>query len=125
MNEYSRLARLKDITARNTAELLASAYGIPEEKARWFADKIDSAPSFKDAVRELPKQLASGSQIAELIEELRIRKGPADQVRDGLQSIRTMNEVIPHLLEIREKKKEYLLAFFLNARQQLLAKEII
>jgi DNA repair protein RadC len=33
--------------------------------------------------------------------------------------------VVAQAIEIRDKKKEYLLAFFLNARHQLIAKEVI
>jgi DNA repair protein RadC len=39
--------------------------------------------------------------------------------------LRTVGDVTAQALEIRDKKKEYLLAFFLNARHQLIAKEII
>jgi DNA repair protein RadC len=40
-------------------------------------------------------------------------------------TLRTAGDVVAQSLEIRDKKKEYLLAFFLNARHQLLAKEVI
>jgi DNA repair protein RadC len=39
--------------------------------------------------------------------------------------VETVNDVMAQSLDIRDKKKEYLLAFFLNARHQLIAKEII
>ncbi len=40
-------------------------------------------------------------------------------------TLRSIQDVVGQAIEIREKKKEYLLAFFLNARHQLIAKEII
>ncbi len=40
-------------------------------------------------------------------------------------TIQSVNDVVAQALEIRDKKKEYLLAFFLNARHQLIAKETI
>src|SRR4029077_3142136 len=37
----------------------------------------------------------------------------------------SMSDVVSQAIEIRDKKKEYLLAFFLNARNQLIARETI
>ena len=39
--------------------------------------------------------------------------------------IQSVGDVAAQAIEIRDKKKEYLLAFFLNARRQLIAKETI
>ena len=36
-----------------------------------------------------------------------------------------MNDVIGQVVEYRDKKKEHLIAFFLNARHQLITKEVI
>ena len=36
-----------------------------------------------------------------------------------------MNDIIAQGIELRSKKKEHLMAFFLNARHQMIAKEII
>ena len=41
------------------------------------------------------------------------------------RGIHTVQDVVNQAVEIRDKKKEYLLAFFLNARHQLITKEII
>jgi len=50
----------------------------------------------------------------------------ADRIQDsGLPHIQSMNDVIAQAIDIRDKKKEYLLAFFVNARHQLIAKETI
>jgi len=43
----------------------------------------------------------------------------------SLPMIQSVSDVAAQATEIRDKKKEYLLAFFLNARRQLIAKEII
>ena len=43
----------------------------------------------------------------------------------GIPTITSVDEVAAQAIEIRDKKKEYLLAFFLNARHQLIAKEVI
>jgi DNA repair protein RadC len=50
----------------------------------------------------------------------------ADKGTDSsLPMIQSVNDVAAQAIEIRDKKKEYLLAFFLNARRQLIAKEVI
>jgi len=43
----------------------------------------------------------------------------------GLLKINTMQDVLTQVADIRDKKKEYLLAFFLNARHQLIIRETI
>jgi DNA repair protein RadC len=43
----------------------------------------------------------------------------------SLPVIQSMSDVAAQTLEIRDKKKEYLMAFFLNARHQLIARETI
>ena len=55
-------------------------------------------------------------------ELLRRTQPPQDPERPTLRS---MNDIIAQAVELRGKKKEYLMAFFLNARHQLIAKEII
>jgi DNA repair protein RadC len=42
-----------------------------------------------------------------------------------LPVIQSMNDIVSLTVELREKKKEHLLAFFLNARHQMIAKEVI
>jgi DNA repair protein RadC len=43
----------------------------------------------------------------------------------AIPKIQNIQDVIAQAMDIRDKKKEYLLAFFLNARQQLITREII
>ena len=49
------------------------------------------------------------------------------QTRPGndIPAIRSMNDIVSHTVELCTKKKEHLIAFFLNARQQMIAKETI
>jgi len=50
----------------------------------------------------------------------------AQKISDGSAPlVESIQDVVSHALEIRDKKKEYLLAIFLNARHQLIAKETI
>lgn len=55
--------------------------------------------------------------------ELLRRAHPENEA--GLPVIRSAGDVAAQALELRGKKKEHLMAFFLNARHQLIAKEII
>jgi len=48
-----------------------------------------------------------------------------NQSEPGRLVLQSVNDVAAQAIEIRDKKKEYLLAFFLNARHQLIAKEVI
>jgi DNA repair protein RadC len=57
---------------------------------------------------------------AELQRRVQQQKGTTD-----LPAIRSMNDIVAQAVELRDKKKEHLVAFFLNARHQLIAKETI
>lgn len=125
MTEFPRLAKRKDITARTTAELIGAAYGLDQDKSEWFARKIDDAQNWPEVVTHLPKKLASGEQIAELIDELKKRRNPAELAPSGRIILQSVSDVTAQAAEYCDKKKEYLVGFFLNARHQLLCKEII
>ncbi len=65
------------------------------------------------------------SRAAALLAAVELSKR-ADKAHDhGYSSIQSVRDVTAQSFEIRDKKKEYLLAFFLNARHQLIAKETI
>jgi len=66
-----------------------------------------------------PTRAATLVAAAELVR--RVDKGNGSP----FPSIQSVADVTAQSLEIRDKKKEYLLAFFLNARHQLITKEII
>jgi DNA repair protein RadC len=53
-----------------------------------------------------------------------LRRGQKKHTSD-IPVISSMNDIVAQSVELRSKKKEHLLAFFLNARQQMIAKEII
>jgi DNA repair protein RadC len=44
---------------------------------------------------------------------------------EAIPVLRSVSDVVAQAMELRDKKKEHLLAFFLNARHQLIAKEVI
>ena len=43
----------------------------------------------------------------------------------AIPTLQSVSDVAAQAIEIRDKKKEYLLAFFLNARHQLISKDVI
>jgi len=53
-----------------------------------------------------------------------VRRGQQSE-ETALPVLHSVSDVAAQAIEIRDKKKEYLLAFFLNARHQLIAKETI
>ena len=124
MNEYARLARAKEPSARTTAELIAAAYGADQETADRWAALVDGL-TIDQLPMKLPQRAASVRHMWELFTELTTRRANNETVRDGLPTFRTMADVSGHAIDIRDKKKEYLLAFFVNARHQLIHKEII
>jgi DNA repair protein RadC len=44
---------------------------------------------------------------------------------ESIPTLRCVSDVTAQAIEIRDKKREHLLAFFLNARQQMIGKEVI
>lgn len=128
MNEYARLAQVKPIDARNTAELMAACFGFDEERAQEAAAKMDSARTYQEALAMLPRFPKNRVRVVDLIntiEELRTRKTPSEIVKENLPVLTSVNDVVSQAVELRDKKKEYLLAFFVNARHQLISKEVI
>lgn len=117
MNEYAMLAKQKPPEARNDAELFAACFGFDADRAQL------AAMTYQDGGK-LPGQSVNARALAEMLRELDARR-PGDIVRDGRPVIRSMADITGHAMDIRDKKKEYLLAFFLNARHQLIARETI
>jgi DNA repair protein RadC len=62
---------------------------------------------------------------AALVASAELARRSDHRVDGGGPVLSSMNDVVAQAIDIRDKKKEYLVAFFLNARQQLIAKEII
>jgi DNA repair protein RadC len=65
------------------------------------------------------------SRAATLLAAVELVRRVDKAADSGLPHIQSQNDVVSQAIEIRDKKKEYLLAFFLNARHQLIAKETI
>lgn len=128
MNEYARLARDKHPSSRSTPELVAACFGTDEEKSKLIAESLEGEPEFSGCEKflmcaKLPK--ASVRLFTEFLSELRHRRTPSELVKESFPVIQSVNDIVSQVSEYRDKKKEYLLAFFLNARHQLIAKEIV
>jgi DNA repair protein RadC len=65
------------------------------------------------------------SRAATLIAAAELVRRTEKKPRADLPVIQSMNDIVTQAVELRDKKKEHLMAFFMNARQQLIAKEII
>jgi DNA repair protein RadC len=62
---------------------------------------------------------------AALLASAELVRRATHQADAGNPVLQSVNDVAAQAIEIRDKKKEYLLAFFLNARHQLIAREVI
>jgi DNA repair protein RadC len=62
---------------------------------------------------------------AALLASAELVRRTMNQTDTGRPVLQSVNDVAVQAIEIRDKKKEYLLAFFLNARHQLISKEVI
>jgi DNA repair protein RadC len=65
------------------------------------------------------------SRAATLLAAAELIRRSRQQEPNATPVFRSARDILSQAVEIRDKKKEHLLAFFLNARQQLIAKEVI
>lgn len=65
------------------------------------------------------------SGAAGLLAAAELTRRSDQRLAANLPTIQSVSEAAAQAVEIRDKKKEYLLAFFLNARHQLIARETI
>jgi DNA repair protein RadC len=65
------------------------------------------------------------SRAAALLAAAELTRRADQGAETSLPAIRSVNDAAAQAIEIMDKKKEYLIAFFLNARHQLIAKETI
>jgi DNA repair protein RadC len=65
------------------------------------------------------------SRAATLIAANELYRRSHNKMNADVPVISSMNDIVAQSVELRGKKKEHLLAFFLNARHQMIAKEII
>lgn len=65
------------------------------------------------------------SRAAALLAAGELERRCRSETQSVLPRIETLDDILAQAVDIRDKKKEYLLAFFINARHRLIAKDII
>ena len=123
------LARLEHlgVEAIKEAELLSLA--VRSRSMRW-PEELLGRHSVKELLGMPWQRLAAlrgmgHAGAAALLASAELVRRATGQPDAGRPVIQSVSDVAAQAMEIRDKKKEYLLAFFLNARHQLIAKEII
>jgi len=126
MRPGSRLATL-GVEALKDVELLALAV---RSRSMRNPEELLSRHSMKELLAMSMARLASLRGIghagaAALLAAAELTRRTDKSIESGIPTLLSVNDVAAQAIEIRDKKKEYLLAFFLNARHQLIAKEVI
>lgn len=126
MRPISRLNAL-GVEALKDAELLAIAV---HSRSISRTEELLTSHSMKDLLAMPWARLSSLRGIghagaAALLAAAELTRRTDKSVQSGIPTIQSLNDVAIQAIEIRDKKKEYLLAFFLNARHQLIAREVI
>jgi DNA repair protein RadC len=126
-----RLEKLGAEALKET-ELLAIVLrtGYPGHGVMEVAEKILSERSLEELLamplRELRRLPGMGlSRAASLLAASELQRRAGQKGVSDLPAIRSMGDIATHAVDLREKKKEHLVAFFLNARHQLIVKETI
>ena len=65
------------------------------------------------------------SRASILLAAVELVRRSQSQSSDSTFVVRSMDDIVAQAVELRDKKKEHLMAFFLNARHELIGKEII
>jgi DNA repair protein RadC len=65
------------------------------------------------------------SKAASLLAGAELARRATAEPNSGMLRLQSMQDIVAQAADIRDKKKEYLLAFFLNARHQLITREVI
>ena len=126
MRPGSRLAAL-GAEALQDAELLALA--VRSRSMRSVEDLL-GRHSMKELLAMPLARLACLGGVghagaAALVAAVELTRRTDKSVDSGIPTMQSVSDVAAQAIEIRDKQKEHLLAFFLNARHQLLAKVTI
>jgi DNA repair protein RadC len=123
------IARLRTlgVEALKESELLSLAV---RSRSLRLPEEILTHHSFKELLEMPWQRLASLRGVghagaAALLASAELVRRATNQPDTGRPVLQSVNDVAAQAIEIRDKKKEYLLAFFLNARHQLIAREVI
>ncbi len=123
------MARLQTlgVEALKESELLSLA--VRSRSLRW-PEEILTRHSVNELLTMPWQRLSSlrgmgHTGAAALLASAELMRRTMNQPDAGRPVLQSVSDVAAQAIEIRDKKKEYLLAFFLNARHQLIAREVI
>jgi DNA repair protein RadC len=118
-----RLAQWGAEGLRN-CELLAVILGA---KTQWAAELLDAQEVSQLATLPFPElaQRLTPRQAGRLVASLELSRRVLQQGLGVMPVISCPVEVVPMLVEIKDQPKEHFLTLFLNARNQLIHKEVI
>lgn len=112
LKEPELLALILHSRSLHSVEQLLGRYGLKELLAMPFA-RLSTVRGVGPA------------GAAALLGAAELTRRTDNKLDNHLPVIHSTNEAVSQAMELRGKKKEYLLALFLNARKQLIGKEII
>ena len=106
------------------SELLTIALGISEDKSQKVLESNSLSELFNLSFEELQKRLDE-DRARKILSSLELVKRVLQKGLGILPSISCPADTLPFLMDIRDKAKEYFLCLYLNARNQIIHKEVI
>ena len=108
------------------SELLAVALGASEEDAREIVERFDFGELVNLSVDKLANlRGVTSCRAARLLASVEIARRALDRGMGILPVISTPTETIPLLADIKDEPKEYFVCLYLNARNQVIHKEVV
>jgi DNA repair protein RadC len=106
------------------SELLTIALGISEDKSQKVLESNSLSELFNLSFEELQKRLDE-DRARKILSSLELVKRVLQKGLGILPSISCPADTLPFLMDIRDKAKEYFMCLYLNARNQIIHKEVI
>ena len=112
--------------ALRDSELLTVALGTAEEDARALVERFGFEELFTLSVEKLARLKGIGpAKAAALLASMEIARRALHKGLGILPVITTPTETIPLLADIKDERKEFFVCLYLNARNQVIHKEVI
>ena len=112
--------------ALRDSELLAVALGSSEDEAREIVERFDFGELVNLSVEKLADlRGVTSARAARLLAAVEIARRALDRGMGILPVITTPTETIPMLADIKDEQREYFVCLYLNARNQVIHKEVV
>ena len=112
--------------ALRDSELLTVALGTDEDDARALVERFGFEELFTLSVEKLARLKGLGpAKAAALLASMEMARRALHKGLGILPVISTPTETIPMLAEIKDERKEFFVCLYLNARNQVIHKEVI